>query len=49
MAGIDFRMKNIGIYTELKYLSSTTEDSAGAKTKIGGNGKNLGLGVSFGF
>jgi opacity protein-like surface antigen len=49
MAGIEFRSKNIGLYTELKYLSSTTEDSAGTKIKIGGNGKNLGLGVSFGF
>jgi opacity protein-like surface antigen len=49
MAGIEFRMKNVGVYTELKYLFSSTEDSAGAKTKIGGNGKNLGIGVSFGF
>ncbi|HSD96997.1 MAG TPA: hypothetical protein VLB06_07635, partial [Sulfuricaulis sp.] len=49
MAGIEFRSRNIGLYTELKYLSSSTEDSAGAKIKIGGNGKNLGLGVSFGF
>jgi opacity protein-like surface antigen len=49
MAGIEFRSKNIGLYTELKYLSSKTEDSANAKIKIGGTGKNLGLGVSFGF
>jgi opacity protein-like surface antigen len=49
MAGVEFRLKNIGVYTELKYLSSSTEDSAGAKTKIGGTGKNLGLGISFGF
>ena len=49
MAGIEFRSKNIGLYTELKYLSSSTEDSSNAKIKIGGNGKNLGLGVSFGF
>jgi len=49
MAGIEFRSQNIGLYTELKYLSSSTEDSAGTKIKIGGNGKHLGLGVSFGF
>lgn len=49
MAGIELRMQNIGVYTELKYLSSTTEDSASKKTKIGGTGKNIGLGISFGF
>jgi hypothetical protein len=49
MAGIDFRMKNVGVYTELKYLSSSTGDSSGENTKIGGRGKNLGLGISFGF
>jgi opacity protein-like surface antigen len=49
MAGIEFRSKNIGLYTELKYLSSSPEDSAGTKVKIGGNGMNLGLGISFGF
>jgi opacity protein-like surface antigen len=49
MAGIEFRSKNIGLYTELKYLSSSTEDSNGAKVKVGGNGLNIGLGISFGF
>jgi opacity protein-like surface antigen len=49
MAGIELRMKNFGLYTELKYLFATTEDSAGEKIKIGGKGKNVGIGVSFNF
>jgi len=49
MAGIDFRVKNVGVYAELKYLSSSTGASSGENTKIGGTGTNLGLGISFGF
>jgi hypothetical protein len=49
MAGIDFRVKNVGVYAELKYLSSSTGASSGENTKIGGMGTNLGLGISFGF
>jgi opacity protein-like surface antigen len=49
MAGIEFRMKNIGVYTELKYFFSNTKDSANDTTKIGGKGMNLGLGISFSF
>ena len=49
LVGIDFRVKNIGIYTEVKYFFSDVKDSAGERAKIGGEGKHIGLGLSFGF
>ena len=49
MAGIEFRIKNVGIYTEVKRLYSTTNDSTGEIVKVGGTGKSVGLSISFGF
>jgi hypothetical protein len=49
MAGIEFRIKNVGIYTELKRVYSTTKESSGEMIKVGGTGKSVGLGISFGF
>jgi opacity protein-like surface antigen len=49
IAGIEFRIKNIGIYTEAKRLYSNTGDSTGDIAKVGGTGKSVGLSLSFGF
>ncbi len=49
MAGVEFRIKNVGLYLELKRLYSTIDDSSGETTKIGGTGENIGLSISFDF
>ena len=47
MAGLDLRYESVGLYLEYKYLSSTTQDSANQKIKVGGSG--FLAGVSFAF
>ena len=47
MLGADFRFSRVGLYVEYKYLSSTTQDSANQKIKVGGSGVLAGISVAF--
>lgn len=47
MLGADFRFSSVGLYVEYKYLSSTTQDSANQKIKVGGSGIFAGISVAF--
>jgi OmpW family len=47
MAGADLRFGDFGVYLEYKYVSTTTQDSANQKIKVGGSG--VLAGVSFAF
>jgi opacity protein-like surface antigen len=47
MLGADFRFGSVGLYVEYKYLSSTTQDSANQKIKVGGSGVLAGISVAF--
>jgi opacity protein-like surface antigen len=47
LAGIEFRYENLGVLLQYKYLASTTDDGAGEKVKVGGNGILAGVSLSF--
>jgi opacity protein-like surface antigen len=47
LAGIEFRFEHVGVSLQYKYLASTTDDGAGEKVKVGGNGIFAGLSVAF--
>jgi opacity protein-like surface antigen len=47
LAGIELRFGHIGLNVQYKYLSSTVEDEAGVKVKVGGKGVLGGLSIIF--
>lgn len=47
LAGMEFRFDDVGLYLQYRYLVSTTDDGAGEKVKIGGQGLFAGLSVTF--
>lgn len=47
MAGIDFRFNQVGLYTEVKYLSSRPEDDFGDDIDVSGIGVFGGVSVNF--
>lgn len=47
LAGVEFRFSGIGLHAQFKYLAATTDDSTGAKVKVGGSGVLAGVSFIF--
>lgn len=47
LAGLEFRYEPVGLSLQGKYLSSTTDDGAGEKVKVGGTGIFAGVSLAF--
>lgn len=47
LAGIEYRVENLGVSLNYKYLASTADDGAGGEIKVGGNGIFAGLSLAF--